>query len=145
MWATTSVGVTKFIGMIAERQGGAAGPVKGLFGAHMVSVRWEAFSFLPGFAMGIAAGALAGQYLGARNPRMARKAIWSCTLVGMAIMGAMGVLYMTQGRLLTSVISGEPVHLTEVPKTLMACGSVQVFFALGMALRNGLQIGRAHV
>ncbi|NBW82518.1 hypothetical protein EBR21_12260, partial [bacterium] len=44
-----------------------------------------------------------------------------------------------QGAALTRIISGEPVHLAEVPKTLMACGSVQVFFAMGMALRNGLR------
>jgi len=137
MWGSSLV-LMAFIGVIAR--GGTGGtPIEGLVGAHMITVQWEAFSFLPGFAMGIAAGALAGQYLGARNARMARKAIWACTLVGMAIMGAMGVLYMTQGRLLTSVISSEPVHLDEVPKTLFACGSVQVFFAMGMALRNGLR------
>ena len=137
MWGSSLV-LMAFIGVVA-RGGAGLPPTEGLVGAHMITVQWEAFSFLPGFAMGIAAGALAGQYLGARNPRMARKAIWSCTLVGMGIMGAMGVLYMTQGALLTSVISSEPVHLTEVPKTLLACGSVQVFFAMGMALRNGLR------
>ena len=137
MWAS-SLFLMGFIGMIARGETGLP-PREGLVGAHMITVQWESFSFLPGFAMGIAAGALAGQYLGARNPRMARRAIWGCAGVGMAIMGPMGVLFMTQGRLLTSVISAEPVHLEEVPRTLFACGSVQVFFALGMTLRNGLR------
>jgi putative MATE family efflux protein len=137
MWAS-SLFLMGFIGMIARGETGQP-PREGLVGAHMITVQWEAFSFLPGFAMGIAAGALAGQYLGARNPRMARKAIWACAGIGMAIMGPMGLVFMTQGRLLTSAISAEPVHLEEVPRTLFACGAVQVFFALGMTLRNGLR------
>ena len=48
---------------------------EGLQGAHIIAVQWEALSFLPGFAMGTAAGAMAGQYLGARNPVMAQKSI----------------------------------------------------------------------
>ena len=137
MWGSSLV-LMAFIGVVARGAEGAQ-PRSGLVGAHMITVQWESFSFLPGFAMGTAAGALAGQYLGALNPRMARKAIWACTLIGMAIMGVMGVLFMTEGRWLTSIISNEPVHLEEVPKTLFACGAVQVFFALGMALRQGLR------
>jgi Na+-driven multidrug efflux pump len=86
--------VTKFIGIIAEAQGGAAGPVKGLFGAHMVTVRWESFSFLPGFAMGTAAGALAGQYLGAGSVVMARRAIWACLWIAVAMMGTLGIAFL---------------------------------------------------
>ncbi|MCE9618715.1 MAG: MATE family efflux transporter [Planctomycetes bacterium] len=137
MWGS-SLFIMGFIGQIAR---GATGlpPHQGLIGAHMITVQWEAFSFLPGFAMGTAAGALAGQYLGAKNPQMARKAIWACTVLGMSIMGAMGILFMTEGRFLASIISSEPVHLDEVPKLLFACGTVQVFFALSMTVRQGLR------
>jgi len=137
MWGS-SLFILAFIGVISH-DASAAQPRAGLVGAHMMAVQWEAFSFLPGFAMGTAAGALAGQYLGAHNARMARKSIWACTRIGMVIMGVMGILFMTQGRWLTSVISNEPVHLEEVPKLLFACGSVQIFFALGMSLRQGLR------
>jgi putative MATE family efflux protein len=139
MWATTSIGVTKFIGMIAVAQGGAAGPVKGLFGAHMVTVRWESFSFLPGFAMGTAAGALAGQYMGAGSPALARRAIWSCLWVGMGIMGAFGIAFMLAGEPLARLMSRDPVVLEEVPKALFICGVVQVFFAMALVIRQGLK------
>ncbi len=139
MWLTTSVGVTKFIGMIAVSQGGAAGPVNGLFGAHMVSIRWEAFSFLPGFAMGTAAGALAGQYLGAGSVAMARRAIWACLWIAMAIMGALGIVFMVAGEPLARLMSRDPVILAEVPRTLFICGIVQVFFAMGLVIRQGLK------
>jgi len=134
MW-TVQLGVMLFIGMADRLHGGEGGVI----GAHMITVQWEAFSFLPGFAMGTAAGAVAGQYLGARNPRLARRTIWACTFVGMAIMVSVGVVFMTAGTFLTSMISSEPVHLDLVPKTLFICGIVQVFFALAMVVRNGLR------
>ncbi|MBL9119514.1 MAG: MATE family efflux transporter [Phycisphaerae bacterium] len=138
MWAVQLV-VMKFIGVASaarELNGLAKG---GLVGAHTIAVQWESFSFLPGFAMGTAAGAVAGQYLGAGSPRLARKAIWACTFVGMAIMGSLGIVFMTAGTFLTSLISTEPVHLEVVPQCLFTCGVVQVFFALAMVVRNGLR------
>jgi Na+-driven multidrug efflux pump len=89
--------------------------------------------------MGTAAGALAGQYLGAGNVRLARAAIWRCTLIGVAIMGSMGLVFIFFGRALTRTISDDPVHLALVPKLLVAAGSIQAFFALAMVVRNGLR------
>jgi len=40
---------------------------------------------------------------------------------------------------LTKIISDDPVHLDLVPKCLLACGSIQAFFALAMVVRNGLR------
>ena len=137
MW-TVNLLVLGFIGEAAE-MGLATTAKDGLVGAHIITVQWESFSFLPGFAMGTAAGALAGQYLGAGNRRLARAAIWRCTLIGMAIMGSMGVCFMLFGHALTKIISDDPVHLDLVPKCLMASGAIQVFFALAMVVRNGLR------
>ncbi len=138
MWAV-QLFVLHFIGEASAVRAAAGLGDGGLVGAHTISVQWESFSFLPGFAMGTAAGAVAGQYLGAGNPRLARRAIWACTIVGMAIMGSLGIVFMTSGQFLTSLISNEPVHLEVVPKTLFICGTVQVFFALAMVVRNGLR------
>ena len=82
--------VLRFIGDIAMRLAAQGKPEEGLQGSHIITVQWEAFSFLPGFAMGTAAAALAGQYLGAGNPTMARRAIMACTWVAMVIMGISG-------------------------------------------------------
>lgn len=137
MW-TVNLFVLGFIGKAAELGMGTT-TKDGLVGAHIITVQWEAFSFLPGFAMGTAAGALAGQYLGAGSGRMARRAIWQCTLIGMAIMGTMGVCFMLFGQALTKIISDDPIHLELVPKCLFASGCIQVFFALAMVVRNGLR------
>jgi len=137
MWGV-NLFVLIFIGQIARRAI-ENGTEAGLQGAHIIAVQWEALSFLPGFAMGVAAGALAGQYLGAGNPRMAAKAIVACTLVGCGIMGTLGVVFMTQGRWLTLIISDEPIHLNHVPRLLFIAGTIQVFFALCMVVRQGLR------
>ena len=141
MWAV-NLFVLGFIGEIATRlarEGGTEDQQGGLIGAHIITVQWEAFSFLPGFAMGTAAGALAGQYLGAGNPRMAKRALAACTMIGVLIMSAMGVVFMTMGEQLTAIISDQPVHLAEAPRLLFICGTAQAFFALSMVLRQGLR------
>ncbi|MCE2883221.1 MAG: MATE family efflux transporter [Planctomycetaceae bacterium] len=137
MWFVNLL-VLGFIGQAAQRGIGTASK-EGLVGAHIITVQWEAFSFLPGFAMGTAAGALAGQYLGAGSTALARKAIWKCTLIGIAIMGTMGLVFIAFGEQLTRIISDDPVHIELVPKLLVAAGSIQAFFALAMVVRNGLR------
>lgn len=134
MWVA-NLFVLVFIGQIAAEQVDGAG----LQGAHIITVQWEMFSILPGFAIGIAAGALAGQYLGARNPAMAQKAVLVCTGITCLIMGSVGVVYILAGETLTRIISSEPVHLEHVPNLLFICGLCQVFFAIMMVLRQGLR------
>lgn len=112
---------------------------EGLQGAHIIAVQWEAFSFLPGFAIGMAAGTIAGQFLGAGNERMARRAVWSCLGIGVVLMGFCGIVLMLWGRELTGVISHEAVHLALVPKLLFICGATQVFFAISMVVRQALR------
>ena len=112
---------------------------EGLQGAHIIAVQWEAFSFLPGFAIGIAAGALAGQYLGAGNIAMARRAVWFCVCIGVVLMGLIGVVFMIWGEELTRIISTQELHLAVVPKLLLICGATQVFFAVSMVIRQALR------
>ncbi len=134
MWAV-NLFVLMVIGVIAVTGTGG----EGLVGAHVIAVQWEAFSFMPGFAIGTAAGALAGQYLGASNPRMAQKAVVACTGIGVVVMTALGVLFFFQGEWLTSLVSTQEVHLENTPKLLAICGVMQLFFAITMVVRQGLR------
>jgi Na+-driven multidrug efflux pump len=138
MWSANLL-VLIVIGMVAAAEAVDGVPREGLQGAHLITIRWEAFSFLPGFAVGTAAGALAGQYLGAGNDRMAQRSILTCTALGAALMGSLGIVFMVAGEPLTRIISSEPVHLQETPPLLFICGTVQVFFAITMVLRQGLR------
>ncbi len=137
MWGVNLFVIT-FIGQIAKR-GLEEGGGEGLQGAHIIAIQWEALSFLPGFAMGTAAGAMAGQYLGAKNPQMAQRSVIACAGVAVAIMGSMGVLFMTSGRMLTSVISSEEVFLRHTPHLLFICGTIEMLFALALVFRQALR------
>jgi len=137
MWGV-NLFVLYYIGEIAKR-GLEGGGGEGLQGAHIIAVQWEALSFLPGFAMGTAAAALAGQYLGARNPRMARRCVLACAAIACTGMGIMGAVFMGFGSALTSIISSEEIHLRHAPNLLLIAGMVQVFFALAIVFRQALR------
>src|SRR5690606_31670 len=111
----------------------------GLIGAHIIGVQWEALSFLPGFAMGTAAAALVGQFLGAGNPRMATKAALSCFYIAAFFMASAGVVFFFAGEFLTRQISRDPLHLEIVPQLLRICAVIQVNFGLAMVLREALR------
>lgn len=110
-----------------------------LVGTHILAVRVEALSFQPGFAIGIAAAALAGQYLGAGSPRLARRAILICTAMSSAIMGAMGIVFIVFARQIVGLLSAQDVHLTVTPDLLRIAGVVQVPFAIGIVLRQAMR------
>jgi putative MATE family efflux protein len=111
----------------------------GLLGAHMIAIRIEAMSFLPGFAMGIAAATLAGQYLGAKRPDMARRAIILCALIASGVMGSLGAAFMLIPEQLVGLISAQPIHLEQTPELLFICGIVQIPFALGIVFRQSMR------
>lgn len=113
--------------------------VTGLMGAHIVAIRIEAFSFLPGFAMGAAAATLAGQYLGAGSPAMARKAIWICTGIAGTTMGLTGLIFVIFPRAIVGVFSSQPTHLEVAPALLIISGLVQIPFAASIVWRSALR------
>ena len=111
----------------------------GLLGAHIVAARIEAFSYLPGFAIGIAAATLAGQYLGARSPDLARKAIVRCMLITTSITGPMSLCFLLFPKQIVGLISGQPTHLEIAPQLLWIAGLVQVPFGISNVLRAALR------
>ncbi|MCB9844819.1 MAG: MATE family efflux transporter [Phycisphaeraceae bacterium] len=112
---------------------------QGMLGSHIVAIRIEAFSFLPGFAMGTAAATLAGQYLGAGSPVRARIATWRCTLVAGSFMGLLGLAFMLAPKAITGMVSPQDAHLETVPMLLVISGAVQLPFALSLVLRTALR------
>ena len=111
----------------------------GLMGAHIVAIRIEAFSFLPGFAMGAAAATLAGQYIGAGSPDSARRAVKRCMIVTIIFMGAAGMAFLFAPRWIVSLVSGQPTHLQQVPTLIFITGLVQIPFGISIVLRSALR------
>jgi Na+-driven multidrug efflux pump len=155
MWAVNFAGILMVAWMSAAAAAGGAGSAagaasaesvgslvrgsKGLLGAHFIAIRIEAVSFLPGFAMGIAAGSLTGQYLGARAPELARRGALACAGVAAAMMGTCGLVLVFFGRPLVGLVSPQPEHLEVTPRVLFITGLVQVPFALAIVLRSAMQ------
>ena len=116
-------------------------PAQAALGAHMIGIRIEAISFMPGFALGMAAATLVGQYLGLGDPARAKRAAWYCAGTGMVTMSSMGVVFLLMPETLVRLVSPDtPEHLEMTPTLLMICGVVQPMFAcyliLGSALRG---------
>ncbi|HZT79484.1 MAG TPA: MATE family efflux transporter [Gemmataceae bacterium] len=61
--------------------------------AHGIALGWEAMSYLSGYAFGMAAMALVGQFLGAGRPRQAARAGWTAFGMGCAVMCLMGAVF----------------------------------------------------
>jgi Na+-driven multidrug efflux pump len=108
-------------------------------GAHIVAVRIEAFSFMAGFAMGMAAATLAGQYLGAGSAAMARRAVMRCALVGCAVMGAFGVAFIVLPGPITSILTGQAIHMETTPTLIRIAGAVQIPFAFAIVYRAAMR------
>lgn len=133
MWVGNAL-IVVFVGLLARQLG-----TEGLLGAHIIAIRIEAFSFLPGFAMGAASATLAGQYLGARRPDLARRAVLICTGVASAMMAVFGLAFVLFSETITGWFSPQETHLALVPTLLMICGAVQIPFAVSIVLRSGMR------
>jgi putative MATE family efflux protein len=110
-----------------------------LLGVHVVAIRIEAFSFLPGFAMGMAAATLAGQYLGAGSETLARRAVLRSTFVAACIMACFGAAFMLIPERIVALVSTQPAHLERAPGLLRICGAVQIPFAVAIAFRAAMR------
>lgn len=75
--------------------------------AHGLGVRIEALSYLPGSAFQVAAATLAGQALGAADPRRAMRSVLSSMLAAVLIMGSAGVVFFFWGEQLAMIFTGE--------------------------------------
>jgi len=126
--------IIAFVGLLARQM-----DTEGLLGAHIIGIRIEAFSFMPGFGMGIAAATLAGQYLGMGRPDLAKKAVFRCTLIASTIMGVMGLFFILFARPITAMLSPQPAHLEMVPPLLIICGAIQIPFAIGIVFRTAMR------
>lgn len=111
----------------------------GMLGAHIVAIRIEALSFLPGFAMGTAAATLVGQYLGAGSPALARTAVYRCTLVAVGFMTIGTAIFVTMPRRLVELLSSQPEHLAAAPAAIFIAGCVQIPFAIALVLRSAIR------
>lgn len=115
-------------------------PITGALGVHNIAVRIESLSFLPGFAIGMAASTLVGQYLGARNALMARITIWRCMRYALIFMTGLGVLFCALPSFFMQIFANGNLTLidTGIPvlRTMLV---VEPFFAACIVMKMSLR------
>jgi putative MATE family efflux protein len=130
MWLIHAFGVRVIAGLKDE----------GALGAHILAIRVESMSFLPGFAIATAAAALAGQYLGAGSREMALRAVRLCWKSAAVLMTAIGVFFVI-GRhaLIGWMAPGSELHATLAAPLLVVCALTQPFFATCIILKTSMR------
>jgi putative MATE family efflux protein len=126
------------VGLLAQAQ-----EIQGVMGAHIVAIRIESLSFLPGVALGTAAATLIGQYLGLGDVERAKKAVYYCWAIGAGLMTLMGIAFILIPEVFAAALaSGDNVEKVREMATplVLICGPIQLFFAtylvLSLALRG---------
>lgn len=109
-------------------------------GAHNIAIRIESMSFLPGFAIGMAGATLVGQYLGARNIRMAVETVLRCVRYSVAFMGSMGVVFFLFPALFVSIFAdGSPQLLETATPVVRVFLLAEPFYAAMLTIKMCLR------
>ncbi len=108
--------------------------------AHRVSINILSLSFLPGIGFGLAATALVGQAVGARNPAEARAVTRIATRWAIAWMGGLGLIYLAFAPWLLRIFSDDPAMIEAGASAIRVVALTQPFwaatFVFGGALRG---------
>ncbi|MCB9741855.1 MAG: MATE family efflux transporter [Alphaproteobacteria bacterium] len=123
-----------FVGVLA-RVGEAA------VAGHVIALRIVSLSFLPGFALGEAAGVLVGQRLGAGRPDEARRAWKIAMALGVLIMASWAVVFLVTPEPMVAVF-GPSAEVAGVASGLLAIAAAfQILDAIAMIGLHSLQGG----
>lgn len=108
--------------------------------AHQIGMRIQSFSFMPGLGFSIAATALVGQNLGAKNPAEAEKSGWEACRLAMALMIGVGVFLFVFAYDIARIFveEEEVVKMAAVAIRILAFGepAIAVHFTIAGALRG---------
>ena len=108
--------------------------------AHQIGLRIQSFAFMPGFGFAIAATALVGQNLGARQPQTAEKSGWEAAKWSVAVMSVIALGIFGFAEPIARAFIGDPVvvsySVTFIRIHAVSIPAVGVFFAIDGALRG---------
>jgi MATE family multidrug resistance protein len=106
--------------------------------AHVIALRINSVSFLPGFAVAEAAAVLVGQATGAGRPDLAKRAFQNALIVAVAVMGAGGALFLLAPGPLVWLFEASP-EVAPIAITLLRIAAVfQLFDAIATVAFSSL-------
>lgn len=129
-----TLGMMSFTGMLAHTPEGASGVA-----ALQIGIRAESIAFMPGFGYSVAASALVGQSLGAKDSRAAEQYGWAATWQAVAVMSAMAVLFFSLADWLPNLFTQDP-NVQRLGADYLRINAIcEPFLGLGMVLTGALQ------
>ena len=109
------------------------------YAAHQVGLAIEAFSFLPGLGISMAATTAVGQRLGANQPHQATIAHREANRLAILIMTGMGVIFFFAPYLLLRIFTDDPEVILLGTSFLKIAAFLQVPLAITMVLSGSLR------
>lgn len=109
------------------------------YAAHSVTINIESVSFLPGFGFAVAATALVGQSLGAKDPELAYRATFEALLQGGIMMSVLGLIMALFPEPLIALIAPDPEVIHYATNTLRLAGLAQPFLAMSFIFIGALR------
>lgn len=106
---------------------------------YQVGLRIEAFAFMPGVGFSVAAMALVGQYIGAKNYEDAYRAGILSAKIAIVFMGSVGIVLMAFPHFLAGVFTNDATTIEQAVLYLRCVGAVQIPLALTFVLSGALR------
>lgn len=131
IYSTSSV---MFTGILAATHAGTAAVA-----AFPIGLTAESIAFMPGFAFAIAASALVGQALGAKNERLAERAGWMCAWQACAVMTTMAGVFFVCAHYFASLFTQDSQVIDLAAAYLRLNALTEPLLAFGMVLAGALQ------
>lgn len=123
-----------FTGMLARTAEGASAVA-----ALQIGIRTESLAFMPGFGYSVAAAALVGQNLGAKQPERAERYAWAANLQAMGVMSLMALLFFLGANPIARIFSHDPMVIQLGVEYMRINACCEPFLGLGMVLTGALQ------
>lgn len=122
---------TKFVTMLGDQS----------LAAHRSAICVESLSFMPGYGISVACGAIVGQYLGAQRPDYAARGLRESMIQGVLLMSLIGAAFVAiPGLLLWPFTPRDDVKVLDMATlALMIAAAEQPFMAASMILGGGMR------
>jgi len=107
--------------------------------AHVVALRIQSLSFMPGFGFAIAGTTLVGQGLGAREPRRAERSGYLTYQMAASLMAVVGLVFILFPQPLIRLFTDDPMVVQMAVTPLRMVGFTQPFLAATMVFAGNLR------
>ncbi len=129
MWALSSFFVTPLILYFGTNG----------YAAYQIGLRAESIAYMPGVGFGVAATTLAGQYLGAKEPKNAKTAIFTAAKLVMVVMGIIGLVLILFPGYISRIFTGDNSVIAIATLYLFLMGFSEPGWGVMFTLTGGMR------